>query len=52
MSPDDGPKILEPLLLATAITWVAPAVCTLRLWRDGRRMTATDPKARAETSRR
>jgi hypothetical protein len=38
MNPEDVHRILEPLLLATAISVVCFAVATFLLWRHGRRM--------------
>jgi uncharacterized membrane protein YqiK len=38
MSPDDVHRILEPLLLAIAISVLCFAVATVLLWRHGRRM--------------
>ena len=42
MRPDDLHKILEPLLLATALAVVCFAVAVFFLWRDGRRQKAED----------
>jgi hypothetical protein len=42
MSPDSVHKILEPLLLATAITVVLFAAVTVLLWRDGKRAKAEE----------
>lgn len=42
MSPDSVHKILEPLLLATAIAFVLFALATVLLWRDGKRAKARE----------
>jgi hypothetical protein len=42
MSPDSVHKILEPLLLATAITLVLFAIAIVLLWRDGKRAKAEE----------
>ena len=42
MSPESLHKILEPLLLATAISVVLFAIATVLLWRDGKRAKAQD----------
>jgi hypothetical protein len=42
ISPDSVNKILEPLLLATAISILVFAVATVLLWRDGKRMKALE----------
>jgi uncharacterized membrane protein YqiK len=38
MNPEDLHRILEPLLLAVAISVVCYMVATILLWRHGRRM--------------
>jgi hypothetical protein len=42
MSSDSLHKILEPLLLAAAISLVLFALATLLLWRDGKRAKAEE----------
>jgi len=42
ISPDAVHKILEPLLLATAITVALFALATVLLWRDGKRAKAEE----------
>jgi hypothetical protein len=42
MSPDSVHKILEPLLLATAISLLLFAIATVLLWRDGKRAKADE----------
>jgi hypothetical protein len=42
MSPDSVHKILEPLLLAAAVTGLLFAVAIVFLWRDGKRAKAEE----------
>ena len=42
ISSDSIHKILEPLLLATAISLAVFAIATVLLWRDGLRMKAEE----------
>ena len=42
MSDESVHKILEPLLLAAAITFVLFAIATVLLWRDGKRAKAEE----------
>lgn len=44
ITPDAMHKILEPLLLATAVTLAVFAIATVFLIVDGRRMKAEEPE--------